>query len=73
MGVASLSAGYPPIADYLREGFVHHVPLAILAAGLAILATISVGIGLILHTISRYHNETFRFWRKLAKRLEGSG
>jgi hypothetical protein len=69
MGLASLAAGFPPILDYFREGYVYHVPLAILAATFGILATISVAIGLILHTISRLHNESFRVWRSLARRL----
>lgn len=67
LGLAGLSllAGSAPIVDYLRDRWVYRVPLAILATGLAILATLSFMIGLILEAQLKYHNELFALWRKV--------
>jgi hypothetical protein len=62
--LASLLAGIAPIRDYIESRYVHHVPLAILAAGLAILSTVCLTAGLILDTISRLHQETIDLWRR---------
>lgn len=45
------------IVDYLRTGLVSRLPSAILAAGLVLSGMISIGVGLILHTISRRFQE----------------
>jgi hypothetical protein len=58
----SLAAGAKPILDYLDYRYVYHIPLAILATGLAILFTISVGIGIILTTQHRYHRELLEIY-----------
>jgi hypothetical protein len=42
----------------LTARYVYHVPLALLAAALMILAVLFLGIGLILNAISGYHAET---------------
>ena len=63
----TLVAGLAPILDYVRTRYVVHVPLAILATGTGILSALSLTIGLILHTISRYHTETFDLLRRLHK------
>lgn len=57
-------AGILPIRDYYVSRYVYHVPLAILAAALGTLAVTSAGIGLILGTVNRYHNEFFVLWRR---------
>jgi glycosyltransferase involved in cell wall biosynthesis len=62
--LVTLAAGLAPIIDYVRSRYVYHVPLAILATGTGILSALSLTIGLILHTISRYHNETFELLRR---------
>ena len=59
MLLLSLSAGLAPILDYTRFQYVYHVPLAILATGLAILSALCLVCGLILDTIVRYEKETF--------------
>jgi uncharacterized membrane protein len=56
--VLGLIAGWYPIADYLTTRFVSHVPLALLAAALEILAVLFLGIGLILNAITRFHMES---------------
>jgi glycosyltransferase involved in cell wall biosynthesis len=47
-------AGIPPIRDYLTDPahFVRHVPLAILATGLMILAAGSLFVGVLLHAVN---------------------
>lgn len=68
LALLSLAAGIVPIMDYVRDQFVHHVPLAVLATGLGILSVLSMAVGLILDTVNRYHNESFRLWRKLLRK-----
>jgi hypothetical protein len=65
--VITLLAGLAPILDFIRERYVFHLPLAILATGTGILSGLSLTIGLILHTISRYHNENFELLRRLRR------
>ncbi len=65
--LVTLAAGLTPIVDYIRSRYVYHVPLAILAMGAGIMSALSLTIGLTLHTISRYHNETFELLRRLRK------
>jgi glycosyltransferase involved in cell wall biosynthesis len=65
--VCSLLAGVPPILDYYRARYVWHVPLAVLAAALAVLSMLSLGIGLVLDTVNRYHVEAFALWRRHLK------
>jgi glycosyltransferase involved in cell wall biosynthesis len=64
LGLASLATGSAPIVDFVRTGFVLHVPRAILAAGLGVLSALSFGVGLILDTISKYHAETMALWKR---------
>lgn len=71
LAACSLLAGVLPILDYYQTRYVSHVPLAILAAALGVLSALQFGVGLILGTVHRYHNETFRLWRRYLKRLPG--
>lgn len=64
LALLSLVAGLPPILDYYRVRYVFHVPLAILAAALSVLSMLTFGIGLLLGTLNRYHNESFVLWRR---------
>ncbi len=64
----TIAAGVLPILDYIRMRYVFHVPLAILATGTGILSLLSFGIGLILDTLSRYHDENFDLLRRLLKK-----
>lgn len=63
LGLLSLAAGFLPVLDYILYQWVYHVPLAILATGMAILAALSLCIGLILQTQLAYHNEMHRLVR----------
>lgn len=64
LATASLLVGSAPVRDYIETSYVHHVPRAILAAGLAILALISLTAGLILDTVVRLHEETVELWKQ---------
>jgi hypothetical protein len=55
----SIISAYPVINDYLTDKYVYHVPLAILSTGLMISSLLSLAIGLILDSISRFHRFDF--------------
>ncbi|NNJ90772.1 MAG: glycosyltransferase [Gammaproteobacteria bacterium] len=61
--LAGLIAGYPVIMDWILYKYIYHVPLAILAAGLEVSAILSLGIGLILDSIT--HQNKMAFEHKL--------
>jgi len=61
----SLAAGIWPILDYVFYQYVFHVPLALLATGLALLSAMSLSIGLILQTQLRYHKEMHALLRRM--------
>jgi len=48
--IASLASGVGPVIEYMQFRYVYAVPRAVLAAALAIMAMLSVGIGVILHS-----------------------
>lgn len=60
-----LWAGLPVLEEWIRERYIHHVPLAILATGLEIVAIMLAAIGLILDSIT--HQDKRRFERELLK------
>lgn len=60
----SLVVGSAPVLDFYRFEFVYHVPRAILAAALALLSAASFGVGLLLDTVSRYHQESIEQWKR---------
>ena len=64
----TLLAGSLPVLEYFRTGYVYRLPLAVLATGTGILSVLSLCIGLILDTISKYHNENFQLLRRLVKK-----
>lgn len=64
----TLLAGLPPVLEYFRTGYVYRLPLAVLATGTGILAALSFTVGLVLDTISKYHNENFQLLRRLLKK-----
>jgi glycosyltransferase involved in cell wall biosynthesis len=67
--VLGLVAGWYPVSDYARTQFVSHVPLALLAAALEVLAVLFFGIGLILNAIARFHIESQGMVGNLIRRL----
>lgn len=63
LALLGLIAGIPVLDDWVRERYIHHVPLAILATGLEIVAIVLAAIGLILDSIT--HQDKRRFEREL--------
>lgn len=61
-----LLAGVPVLDDWIRERYIYHIPLAILATGLEIVAIMLAAIGLILDSIT--HQDKRRFERELLDR-----
>jgi glycosyltransferase involved in cell wall biosynthesis len=62
-----LIAGIPVIEEWVRERYISHVPLAILASGLGIVAIVLAAIGLILDSIT--HQDKRNFERDILHRL----
>lgn len=60
MAVISLGFGIPLVVEFLETGLVPRFPTAILASALAVLAGISLTVGLILDTVSRANREQKR-------------
>lgn len=58
-GIASI----PVFEDWFRERYIHHVPLAILASALEIVAMMLLGVGLILDSVS--HQQRLEYERYL--------
>ncbi len=63
VGLVGLLAAVPVFADWVREQYIHHIPLAILATGLEIVAVLLIAIGLILDSIT--HQDKRAFEREL--------
>ncbi len=64
LALLGLWSGWAPIDDYIRTGLVHHLPRAVLAAGLGILAMLSMAIGVLLSSINRRSAELAALIRK---------
>ncbi len=60
LAAISLVFGYPVIREYFETGLVPRLPSAVLATGIMLTASVSLAIGLILHTISRGQLEVKR-------------
>lgn len=57
--ILGLVAAVPVIDDWLRVQYIYHVPLAILATGLELVAVVMVSIGLILDSITQQDRRRF--------------
>lgn len=67
MATLGLISGTPVIIEFLRDRYISHLPLAILATGLGIISIVLVAIGLILDSITHQDKRNFErdFLRKL--------
>lgn len=70
LAMASIASGIGPVSEFYQTGLVFQIPRVILAAGLGILATISMAVGLILGTISKYHEENIELWKQQIKEID---
>lgn len=57
--ILALLAGMPVISEYIRNAFITHIPLAILATALGIVAMLLAAIGLILDSITQQDKRRF--------------
>lgn len=58
-----LVAALPVFSDWINYHYIYHVPLAVLAAALELVAAFSLGIGLVLDSIT--HQDKMKFEREL--------
>lgn len=65
-GTLGLAAAIPVFTDYITKGFIYHIPLAILATGLELVALIMIAVGLILDANAYYNKSNFE--RNLLKK-----
>jgi glycosyltransferase involved in cell wall biosynthesis len=65
----SLLAGYLPVADYIRERYVYHVPLALLAAVLGSISVVLLQTGIVLTTLNARFRELHTLRRR--ERMRG--
>jgi glycosyltransferase involved in cell wall biosynthesis len=63
-------AGWPPVLDYIHTRFVSHVPMALLAAALEILAVLFAGIGLVLNAIRNFHFEVLEGLERVQRPID---
>lgn len=63
IALLGLIAALPVFSDWVNYRFIYHVPLAVLAAALEMVAVFSMGIGLVLDSITR--QDKMRFERDL--------
>jgi len=68
IGILGLIAGAPVIDDWIRHRYIYHVPSAVLAAGLEIIAIVLLAVGLILDSIA--HQDKRIFERDLLQQNE---
>jgi hypothetical protein len=64
LSILSVATGWGPVEDYIRTGLVPRFPSAILAAALGLLSALSLGVGLILDTMTKLQRESFELWRR---------
>lgn len=57
--LAGLIAAIPVFDDWFTHRYIYHVPLAILASGLELVAVVGFGVGLILDSINHQYRMTF--------------
>ncbi|MDQ3524002.1 MAG: glycosyltransferase [Chloroflexota bacterium] len=53
--IGGLLAGLPVLKDWLTYKYIYHVPMAILATGLEIVAVVMIAVGLILDSMVHFH------------------
>lgn len=58
LAMASLAVGAPVVMEFIATGLVPKLPSAVLAMGLGLLSALSLGIGIVLDTVSRARLQT---------------
>lgn len=62
LALVSLALGLPVVEEYLESGLVPRLPTAVLATGIMLMAALSFGTGLVLHSVSVSQAETKRLF-----------
>jgi len=63
----SFLAGFLPVLDYIRDQYVAHLPLAVLASGFGLVGIFFMAVGLILSSVSRHRHFHFEHTLLLSK------
>lgn len=58
-GISGIMAAIPVFIDYITNNYIYHIPLAVLATGLELIAMLMLSIGLILDSNSYYDKSNF--------------
>lgn len=66
----ALISGFIVTDEYIHSGIVSRVPLAVLSSGLAVTSIVFLSIGVILHSISKYHRVMFEVKKNQVYRRE---
>jgi len=69
IGIAGLVTSVPVISDWFAYRYIYHVPLAILATGIEIIALLCFGIGLILDSVVHMERMAYEL-DQMARRFE---
>jgi len=69
IGIAGLVTSVPVISDWFAYRYIYHVPLAILATGIEIIALLCFGIGLILDSVVHMERMSYEL-DQMARRFE---
>lgn len=64
--ILGLVAAMPVFSDWINYRFIYHLPLAVLAASLELVAVMAFGVGLVLDSIT--HQDKMRFEKELLSR-----
>lgn len=72
-GLLALAAGYPVLEDWVVHRYIYHVPLAILASALALMASLFLGVGLVLDAINHQDRRRFEYALGAVSRGEAGG
>lgn len=70
--VLGLACGWAPIQDFIQSGYVYTLPRAVLAASFMILATLFMGVGLILDSHRRYFADQFVMMQKVLRQTRST-
>ena len=74
-GSAGLAAGIPAVLDYVRTGYVAHLPLAVMASALEVVAMLCIFTGIMLHSMNwrmrELHNVLTRHPREAGRARQG--
>jgi len=69
----ALVLGYIVTREFLMTGAISRIPLTVLCSGIALTSLVFFAIGLILHSIAKYHKLQFELEKNKVYRSEFCG